>query len=56
MTPETAKKLKNMGEYEDDIPDEIAEVMVRNNLTRGQAAYVIEAKNYFYERKRDGNR
>lgn len=51
MQIEIVEKLKNMGEYEDDIPDEIAEVMVRNNLTRGQAAYVIETKNYFYERK-----
>lgn len=54
MRAETAEKLKNMNEYEPDIPDDVAEAMVRSNLTRGQAEFAVSVQKAF-ETKRNSN-
>lgn len=36
--------LKNMGEYEEGIPEDVQDAMVRNNLTRGQAEHMLAQK------------
>lgn len=47
MGIDNIQALKNMGEYEDDIPEEVMAAMARNNLTRAQAEDVIARRKKF---------
>ena len=55
MGIDNIEALKNMGEYEEGIPEDVMDAMARNNLTRAQAEHMLVQKKRIEDAKRTKN-